>query len=338
MEINEAYIDKIICHHFSLDPTRRLLNSKELGIGSLDVQTIKSFFINPFGRQKAEYRFVHPVNISYNVVYETTLQILQNKDFVECSRDLFRHLCAVSTSPTIKDGDIFIAKIEDVKIENSYYQGIGVFKIETKSNFIETYVDDNGNMAFEVKSGFASNKIDKACMIVFTENSPTCYLIDNSKDTKFWKESFLGLAPKSNSFAQSKAAITLFQEFIKSELPTKQDLLKDKQVQLINKSTEIIKASSEASIDKIAKELFEDQEVLETFSEYRKAYEEREQINLQNPFVVDKKAVTPSKTLKRIKLDDTSEIYLLKSGPFIERGYDEEKGMRYYKLYFNEER
>lgn len=338
MEINEAYIDKIICHHFSLDPTRRLLNSKELGTGSLDIQAIKSFFINPFGRQKVEYHFVHPVNISYNVVYETSLQLLQNKDFVECSQDLFRHLCAVSTSPTIKDGDIFIAKIEDVKIKNSYYQGIGIFKIETKSNFIETYVDDNGNMAFEVKSGFTSNKIDKACMIVFTENSPTCYLIDNSKDTKFWKDSFLGLAPISNSFVQSKAAITLFQEFIKSGLPTKQDLLKEKQVQLINKTTELIKSSAEVSINKIAEELFEDQEVLETFSEYRKAYEEREQINLQKTFVVDKKAVAPSKISKRIKLDDTSEIYLLKTGSFIERGYDEEKGMRYYKLYFNEEK
>lgn len=338
MEINEAYIDKIICHHFSLDPTRKLLNSKELGTGNVDIHIINSFFINPFGRQKAEYRFSHPVNISYNVVYETSIKILQNKDFVECSQDLFKHLCAVSTSPTIKDGDIFIAKIEDIKIENSYYQGVGIFKIETKSNFIETYVDKSGNMAFDVKSGFASNKIDKACLIVFTEKAPTCYLIDNSKDTKFWKDSFLGLAPKANSFTQSKAAITLLQDFINSELPVKQDLPKENQVQLINKCSELIKSSSEISLDKVAKELFEDQEILDTFSEYIRVYEECEQINLQNPFVVDKRAVTTSKTVRRIKLDDTSEIYLLKSGTFIERGYDKEKGMRYYKLYFNEEK
>lgn len=338
MEINEAYIDKIICHHFSLDPTRRLLNSKELGTGNVDIHIIKSFFINPFGRQKGEYMFTHPVNISYNVVYETSIKILQNKDFVECSQDLFRHLCAVSTSPTIKDGDIFIAKIEDIKIDDSYYQGVGIFKIETKSNFIETYVDKSGNMAFDVKSGFASNKIDKACLIVFTEKVPTCYLIDNSKDTKFWKDSFLGVAPKANSYTQSKAAITLLQDFIKSELPEKHDLPKENQVQLINKCSELIKSSSEISLDSVAKELFEDQEILDTFSEYRRVFEEREQIDLQNPFKVDKKAVTTSKTVKRIKLDDTSEIYLLKSGAFIERGYDDEKGMRYYKLYFNEEK
>lgn len=338
MEINEAYIDKIICHHFSLDPTRSLLNSKELCTASLDIQTIKSFFINPFGRQKAEYRFVHPVNISYNVVYETTLQMFQNKDFVECSQDIYRHLCAVSTNPTIKDGDIFIAKIEDIKIDNSYYQGIGIFKIESKSSFIETYVDDSGNMAFEVKSGFTSNKIDKACLIVFTENSPTCYLIDNSKDTKFWKDSFLGLAPKSNSYVQSKAAMAVLQGFIKTELSTARDVQKDSQVQLINKCSELIKSSTELSIERIAKEVFEDQEIIDSFTEYRKVYEEREQLTLEGTFVVDKKAVTTSKTFKRIKLDDTSEIYLLKTGAFIERGYDEEKGMKYYKLYFNEEK
>ena len=32
MELKEAYIDKIICHHFSIDPTKSLLNNALMNI------------------------------------------------------------------------------------------------------------------------------------------------------------------------------------------------------------------------------------------------------------------------------------------------------------------
>lgn len=338
MEINEAYVDKVICHHFSLDSTQRLLNSKELCLSGLDLQTLKKFFILPFGRQKEEFTFSHAVDLSYNVVYNSVVKILQNGDFIKCSQDIFRHLCAVSINPTIKDGDIFIARIEDVKINDSYCESIGIFKIETKSKFIETYVDDSGNLRFDIKSGFQSNKIDKACLIVLTDKCPVCYVVDNSKDTKFWKDEFLNLTPLSNDYMLSKTTMTILYDFIKFGLPSSNLKNKDEQIQLVNKCTELLKSTTETSIVEVANELFLDKEMVDAFMEYKKLYEEHEQIKLDGQFVVDKKAVTSAKSVRRIKLDDTSEIYLLKTGGFIERGYDDERGMRYYKLYFDEEK
>lgn len=338
MELKEAYIDKIICHHFSIDPTKSLLNNALMNILELDSNVLKEFFIKPFANVKAEYSFSHPVDLSYNIIYQTALKMLNNENFVKCSQDVFRHLQAVSTLPSIKDGDLFVAKISDVVMGDSYYDGLGIFKIEQKSEFIETYLDEKGNMQFAIKNGFSSNRIDKACMIVFAEKMPKCYLIDTSKETKFWKQDFLGVVQMSNSYSQSKAAILVFQSFVNETLKDMVEMTKEEQVSLLNRWTEQVKSSEVFQIKLAAEKVFEDKDVVNMFSEYCRVYEEKEGIKFYNSFDVDKKAVVLPKKVRTIKLDDTAEINLLKTGGFIERGFDESKGMNYYKLYFSKEK
>lgn len=41
---------------------------------------------------------------------------------------------------------------------------------------------------------------------------------------------------------------------------------------------------------------------------------------------------------RKISLDDTVELYLLKTGDFVERGYDDARGKYYYKLFFSKEK
>lgn len=338
MELKEAFIDKIICHHFSLDPSKSLINNIQMNMGELDNDIIKDFFIKPFASQKSEFCFSHPVNLTYNVVYQSALGLLQNGDFVKCSQDIFRHLQSVSNLPTIKEGDIFVAKVDDILVDGSYYVGLGIFKIESKSEFIETFVDAKGNLRFCVKSGFSSNRIDKACLIVFSADRPCCYLIDRSKDTKFWRQDFLGVIPKVNSFTQSKSAIQVFHSFINERLPEVSDVTKAEQIRLINKCSEVLKDSTILSMTDMVQSVFEDSKVAEQFDEYRKAFEEKEHMKFQDTFEVDTKAISISKAARRIKLDDTAEIHLMKTGNFVERGYDEDRGMYYYKLFFSKEK
>lgn len=338
MEIKEAYINKIICHHFSLDVTRRLMNNVEMSIKDIDTYLLRDFFIKPFANQRNEFSFSHPVNLAYNIVYQSSLDVLQNKDFVKASQNIYKHLETVSNLPTIKDGDVFVAQIEDVRIEDSYYQALGIFKIESKSEFIETFVDSNGDMSFNVRSGFTSNKIDKAVLIVFTESQPTGFIIDVSKDTKFWRQDFLGMNPKANDYSRTKATNKLFLDFINNELPSHREITKEEQVLLVNRFSEIIKNTESVSVNDIANTLFDEPRISSAFEDYKKAFEEKEMIAFGDTFGFEKKAITVSRSARRIKLDDTAEIHLLKTGGFIERGYDEERGMKYYKLFFNEEK
>lgn len=338
MELKEAFINKIICHHYSQDAYKCLLNNTCMSVENLDSIILKDFFIKPFSTQKGEFSFSHPVSLDYNIVFQSALGLLDNGDFVKCSQDIFRHLQSVSTLPTIKDGDIFVAKVEDIIMNNSYYEGLGIFKIESKNDFIETFVDSKGNMQFSVKSGFPSNRIDKACLIVFSSEKPVCYLIDRSKDTKFWRQDFLGVVPHSNNYTQSKSTMQMFKSFIEERLPDVSKVTKADQINLINRCSELMKEADMLNIDETARSLFKDSKITNQFAEYRKVFEQRESLILQDSFGVDKKAVAVLKSTRRIKLDDTAEIHLMKTGNFLERGFDDEKGMYYYKLYFSKEK
>lgn len=336
--MREAYIEEIICHHYSVDPAMSLVNKTLMNMTELDTAVLKEFFIKPFASIKAEYNFSHSVDLKYNVIYQTALKVLNNENFVACSQDIFKHLQAVSTMPTIKDGDVFVAKITDIVVGDTYCDGLGIFKIEQKREFIETFMDSDGNMQFAIKNGFSTNRIDKACMIVFTKQVPKCFLIDTSKDSKFWRQDFLGLVPVSNPYSQSKAVIQVFQSFVNEELKERMEMTKEEQVRLLNTWTEQVKSADTLLMKQTAEMVLDNKEMVDLFSEYCRLYEENEGIKLSGSIDVDKKAVMLPKKVRTIRLDNTIEINLLKTGPFIERGYDEKMGMNYYKLYFSTEK
>lgn len=338
MDFKEAYIDKIICHHFSFDRKKCLANHQEMDMSQLEQDFLKDFFIKPFAKEKSEYSFVHPIDLKYNVVYNTVVEIYHGGDFVEKSISLFKHLDSVSTAPTIKDGDIFITKISDIIVGDTYCDGVGIFKIETKKEFIETYIDSKGNINISVKSGYTPQKIDKACIIVFTDNMPIGLIIDKGKDSKFWRQEFLGMASKATPYSQSKTLTNIMECFVKEKLSKDCKFSKSEQIEIVNKYADVVSKSNTVSIKDLESEVFQNKEMFDMFEDYRKIYEERESVMLADKITVDKKALSVNKKIRKIKLDDTVELYLMKTGTFIERGFDDIKGQRFYKLYFDKEK
>ena len=107
---------------------------------------------------------------------------------------------------------------------------------------------------------------------------------------------------------------------------------------MVNNYTELVSKSESLNIKDLQAQVFHDQEILNMFEDYRKVYEERENINLGAHFEIDKSALNVPRKLRKIKLDDTVELCLMKTGNFIERGFDENKGRSYYKIYFSKEK
>lgn len=206
-----------------------------IDLSEIDVELLRDFFVKPFSKIKREFGFTHPVDMSYNIIYQTSLSILNGSNFVEASQSIFKYLCAVSNKPSIKDGDVFVCKLEDIERDGAFYDGMCIFKIESKNPFIETSVDSEGRLGMSMKTGFSTNKIDKAALIIFTNHQPTVVIIDKSKDSKFWKDDFLGITLKQNSFSQTEDAIRLLENFIKDELVLNSSITQEKQIQSLNK-------------------------------------------------------------------------------------------------------
>lgn len=121
------------------------------------------------------------------------------------------------------------------------------------------------------------------------------------------------------------------------ELNKKESDSKEKQIHtLIEELNCEIKCS--VNLSEIGHQIFEDPAISEQFVEYRKAFEKHQNIEFQDSFTVDKSGLSTPKSIRRIRLDDNAEIHLLKTGSFIERGFDSTSNLYYYKLLFSKEK
>ena len=341
IEIKESYITDIICHRVSNDESKEFMNREKINLDKIDEEeNISNIFLKPFVTKNNVYTFNHKVSMQYNIIYQATTDIYKGKDFVEKSQEIFKHLSSVSKHPNIKDGDLFIIKFEDLLIKDKFYEAVGIYKVETKKQFIETTISKDGKMEFSSKKGISTNKLDKAALIIFTEKVPLVYAIDTGKtETRFWLEEFLNIIPIKDSYHNTEKAISLYQDFIENQLSSKGNISKAEQAILINKSINLLKSKDNIDLQQFTQDLFSNPEIINMFNEYKEVYEQKQNITIENNFKISEQALkNKKKSTSIIKLDDNFEIYIKNSGEYIQRGYDEISKKYFYKLLFDKEK
>ena len=105
-----------------------------------------------------------------------------------------------------------------------------------------------------------------------------------------------------------------------------------------------LKRNEIVNVDTFKEEVFETEDQIQQFEDYKKSYEAENSILIHNQFDVSEIALKKQKQKIRteIKLDTNIQIKLDVDAPdasaeYLERGYDEAKKMHYYKVFFNEE-
>jgi hypothetical protein len=78
---------------------------------------------------------------------------------------------------------------------------------------------------------------------------------------------------------------------------------------------------------------------VQSFERYKEGFEQQHQVAIDDRFDISDSAVKKqAKVFKSIlKLDKNFHVYIHGSRELIEKGYDEEKKLNYYKIYFREE-
>ena len=100
-------------------------------------EILKKIFLKPFSAGAATYEFAHSIDLELHPLFKLSKSIFHGGDFDTVSQQILQHLKTVSKHPNIKDGDLFVVKYDDVKLNNQHYTGLGIYKIENKENFIE---------------------------------------------------------------------------------------------------------------------------------------------------------------------------------------------------------
>lgn len=338
IEFNEAIITNLIFHKISNENHSIISDSLYEIESDESAQVLKKTFLKPFLSASVTYEFNHKIDIELNPLYMISKSIYEDADFVEKSKDIFQHLKSVSKHPNIKDGDLFVVSFEDIKLSNTYYDALGIYKIENKETFIETI--ENGNTTnLKLKKGISGRKLDKAVLILFTKKPYTVLVIDNAqKETDYWVNEFINVKTKNDSINNTNEIINLTKKFIKEGLPEGLDISKADQVDFLNKAVEYFKKNEDFDMSDFKKVVMRKPEVAESFDQYKSEYEFARELAVLDRFSISEAAVKKqARALKSvIKLDKNFHIYVHGDRDMIEQGTDEE-GRKYYKIYYREE-
>lgn len=344
---NKAVISKFIIHKVGnkFNSATNVFSEKPVAFDEESYQLMLPFLLKPFSTTPETYRFHHHSSVALNEMNNYSNQLFANNEtFVEISKNIVTHLYEQSNSAQIKTGDVIVALFDGVECNGVVTQALGIFKIENKINFFQTYLEDKSFDVF-VQKGISTKKLDKGCLIVNTEDGEgkIVYSIDNNNyDANYWKHHFLGLKYANDNNRHTKDYMTLCNDF--SEL-IKEDFDTQEKSKFLSKTVDYFKENEYVDYNNFTETIFEDNEKQKNlFENYKKDFEQANNTLIRNHFEISDLVVKKEKPKLKteIKLDTHIQIKIDIDAPdasseYLEKGYDADKKMKFYKVYFNEE-
>lgn len=321
----------------------------DLTDGNLEDMLLK-YFLSPF-KEKVLYKFHHEADIHLNELYMYASSIfIHPETFYEQSVNIVKHLYESSGHPQIKGGEFYVAYFADCVLNGENVDAIGVFKTENKENYLKVTHHYN-EFLLGADAGINIKKLDKGC-IIFNAASIDGYrlaIVDNvnksSGEALYWKDDFLRITDVQDEHFQTKNCLDMCRDFTENIYGPVFKADKKDQVVFMNEAIAYFDNNKEFRLNDFVDTVIKQPEIAEQFKEHKYLYEINQGIDAQETFDISNQAVkTAKKKFKSlIKLDTEIEIKLKAAAAeqgeleFIERGYDEIKGMHYYKVYFNAE-
>ncbi|HNE50419.1 MAG TPA: nucleoid-associated protein [Chitinophagales bacterium] len=303
-------------------------------------EILKKIFLKPFTATHTTYEFTHTIDLELHPLFKLSKAIYNSSDFEETSKHILQHLYSVSKHPNINDGDLFILKFDDVKLNQKLYTALGIYKIENKENFLETQQNTAGT-SLAIKQGISGKKPDKACLILFSEEPYTVLVIDNNTkgiDTDYWINDFINVTPKNDNINNTNHFLSLTKSFITEQFPEEYQVSKTDQIDLLNRSVQYFKKHENFDKEEFENEVLQAPNVIDSFRNFDESYQKYNGLELQPSFEISLQAVKKQARIFKsvLKLDRNFHVYIHGNREWIEQGIDED-GRKYYKLFYQEE-
>lgn len=345
----EASLDLVAVHHVGNQSQSEFyaLSEQPLEIGDgLMPQLLMQYFLPPFEKTNEVYHLSHSSgDLNLNEVYHFVSKAFEEpENFQECSRQLAKSLYEVSNHPKIKAGELYVARFSRLQMEGELLEAIGLFKSETKETFLKVQPQDGGFQLDYEENAININKLDKGCLIFNTqkEDGYMVVVIDHTnrgQEAVYWKDEFLKLKIRNDNFNQTNNTLSIYKYFVTQKLDDEFELSKADKIDLLNKSMKYFKDKDTFDLDEFTGEVIGNPQAIESFKTYKQQYETEFESAIPDTFEISGNAVKKQSRVYKsvLKLDRNFHIYIHGDKELIEKGFDEDKAMNYYKVYFREE-
>ncbi|RYC53271.1 nucleoid-associated protein [Flagellimonas olearia] len=307
---------------------------------------LKEYFFKPFREKEENYfRFFNDVDLEFNEVYKSVAELfLDHGTAHQASKKITTHLFEQSNHPHIKSGEVYVVHFSDMVIDNKKTDAVGIFKSELKHDFLQ-FQEKEQNLEILIRQGININKLDKGCIIFNMEKEEGFKVLSvdsNRYDAKYWLENFLGIVPLTDENFYTKNYLKFCQNFAKDVVLPAED--KQQEVLFMNRAVNHFAKNDAFEETSFLNEVMENPELIPEFKHYKVEKGPKYSIEDVSNFDIANKAVSDArKKIKNvINLDTNIQIKMDFINPesaqkFVEKGWDEERQMYYYLVYFNKE-
>jgi hypothetical protein len=308
-------------------------------------ETVLRYFLSPF-KIDIYHQFKGKVDVSLDSVANAAEDLFSSrKDFIGISKKVASHLYNQSMHPRINGGEFFVCYFADAMVDGELTDAVGFFKSENKETFLKVYqhVDE---FDMDCENGINIHKLDKGCLVYNLDknNGYKMSIVDTNNRVAecalYWEEDFLNAKIKANGYYHTKNFMDASRGFCEEILTEANDVEKKDQMMMLNKSTSYFKEKDKFNLKDFEREVLVQPEIIEAFNDYRGDFNKRMDLTAIDEFDVSQTAVKKNTKYMSsvVKLDKNFHIYIHGKHEFVERGFDEERGMKFYKLYYvNEE-
>ncbi len=289
------------------------------------------------------YTFSEDALLTEGSVYDLSRTLFHDEDrFLDTSRRIAELLHESSTHPKVKDGDLYVVLFEETRVEGKSRRALGLFKSEVKETYINIRETGDG-FRIEKSEGFSVNKMDKGCLIFDTEEEQGYIvgLFDNTgknRNASYWADDFLQLRPRRDSRFLTQNTMNMVKDFVTKELPRKKEISKQEQIDVINRTMDYMKEKDTFDRREYSSSVLADEDTVRDFNEFLST--RGDGLDDWDKFPISGETVKKtSRFMKKvIKLDKDFSIYVHGSTNFMRKGFDPEKALNYYQIYFTEEK
>src|SRR5690606_36135004 len=160
---------------------------------------------------------------------------------------------------------------------------------------------------------------------------------NRQNEAVYWKDDFMQVVVRNDSFHQTGNLMQVCKAFVNEKLEEAFEMEKADKSDLLNRSAAYVKEKEVFQLDEFTEEVLGNPAAITMFRDYKANFEEMHELTIGDGFEIFGQAVKKeSKIFKSIlKLDKNFHVYIHGKREYIEKGFDEERGKHFYKLYFD---
>lgn len=345
MEGIEARINRFSLHHVG-NPNKEgelILSEAGVPISAEMEELLWKYLIEGFD-ENGFYTFSDQSgNPALNSMYMLAEEIFKDpSNFHLRGREIAEYLYDNTLRKSIKDGELFIVYLRDLRIDEEVTDAIGIFKSERKEHYFHP-ITDEASMNLDIHMGIPIKKPDKGCIIYNTEKAEGYRVrmqvkASSVNEIEYWRDSFLGLEAVSDDYHHTDHYLKLTKNFVTERLREDEEVSKADEIDYLNKSLDYFKGKTTFENEDFVNSVFEKPEQQEAFNDYKAVYSEAKEVNIEPSFDINHAAVKKNQRIYKsvLKLDKNFHVYIHGDRSQIERGQDE-NGRKFYKIFYREE-